>query len=90
MIKALSWIVSDAKAATKLVSVKLSAIATGVAGLLLANQQFLLDMIDRVAGHAERTVIVGVVMFLVFLMPSLRAEFAPIPGTAPKGPDSAG
>lgn len=92
LTSAFSWIVADAKEATRLVSVKLSAVATGVAGLALANQQFLLDTIDRVVGHAERNVIVGAVLFLVFLLPSLKSEFSPVPApvAALKEPDNGG
>lgn len=76
---AFAWIVADARQAVKLVSVRASAIATTVGGLMLANQNFLLSAIDRVAGQEARNTLVGLTMFLIFLVPALKCEFAPVP-----------
>lgn len=81
IIAAIKNIPSDIHSSLKLVSVRWSALATVLAGTILSNQDFLLQLIDRVAGHASRGAIVGGVMFLVFLVPSLKSEFSPVPGT---------
>jgi hypothetical protein len=68
---------------TKLVSVRWSAIATALSGAILLNEHILMELLDRVATPAMRDTLVGGVMFMVFLVPSLRAEYAPVPTTDP-------
>lgn len=74
---------ADAREAMRLISLRISAITTALAGLILSNQDFLLRLIDRVAGEYGRNAIVGATLFLVFFLPSLKCEFSPVP--EPKG-----
>lgn len=81
IIAAIKNIPSDIHSSLKLVSVRWSALATALGATILSNQDFLLQLTDRIAGHAGRNVIIAGVMFLVFLVPSLKSEFSPVPGT---------
>ena len=82
----IDFIVTDMREARRLVSLKLSTIATAIGGLILANQQFLLQLIDRVADHVMRNAIIGGVLFLVIFVPSLKSEFSPVPKPVPTPP----
>ena len=86
-----SFVATDIREARRLVSLKLSALSTAVGAMILTNQQFLLQMLDRIADHAMRNAIVGGALFLVIFVPALKSEFSPVPTPpAPPGSPDAG